>query len=44
MSRSRPRNLLVPFRRDRVRDFASGTGYELQLAKILQALLEQAKK
>lgn len=41
MSRSPPKSLLVPFRRDRVRDFASGTGYELQLAKILQALLTE---
>ncbi len=36
-----PRNLLLPFRRDRARDFASGTGYELRLAKILQALLTE---
>lgn len=41
MSRSPPRNLLVPFERDRVRDFASGTGYELRLAKILQVLLTE---
>lgn len=41
MSRSPPRNLLVPFRRDRVRDFASGTSYELRLAKILQVLLTE---
>lgn len=31
----------MPFRRDRVRDFASATGYELRLAKILQALLTE---
>lgn len=41
MSRSPPRNLLVPFRRDRVRDFAAGAGYELRLAKVLQALLTE---
>ena len=41
MSRSPPRNLLVPFERDRVRDFASGSGYELRLAKILQVLLTE---
>lgn len=41
MSRSDRQNLLVPFRRDRVRDFASGTGYELRLAKILQVLLTE---
>ena len=41
MSRSPLRNLLVPFERDRVRDFASGTGYELRLAKILQVLLTE---
>jgi len=41
VSRSDRQNLLVPFRRDRVRDFASGTGYELRLAKILQALLTE---
>lgn len=41
MSRSPPRNLLVPFERDRVRDFSSGTGYELRLAKVLQVLLTE---
>ncbi|MCA9605664.1 MAG: hypothetical protein KC619_08725 [Myxococcales bacterium] len=41
MSRSPLRNLLVPFERDRVRDFASGTGYELRLAKMLQVLLTE---
>ena len=34
-----PRNLLVPFRRDRKRDFASGTGAELLGSKVLQALM-----
>ena len=33
------RNLLAPFRRDRKRDFASGTGAELLQAKVRQVLL-----
>ena len=41
MTRSPPRNLLVPFARDRVRDFASATGYELRVAKVLQTLLTE---
>jgi hypothetical protein len=34
-----PRNLLVPFRRDRKRDLASGTGPELLASKVRQVLL-----
>ena len=33
------RGLLVPFRRDRKRDFASGTGGDLLGTKVLQALM-----
>ena len=33
------RNLLVPFRRDRKRDFASGDGAELLRSKVLQAIM-----
>lgn len=33
------RGLLVPFRRDRKRDFASGTGADLLGTKVLQALM-----
>jgi len=33
------RGLLVPFRRDRKRDFASGTGADLLATKALQALM-----
>lgn len=33
------RSLLIPFRRDRKRDFASGTGEELLRSKVLQALM-----
>ena len=33
------RNILNPFRRDRKRDFASGTGPELLRSKVLQALI-----
>jgi phage baseplate assembly protein W len=33
------RGLLVPFRRDRKRDFASGTGRDLLGTKVLQALM-----
>lgn len=32
-------NLLIPFRRDKKRDFASGSGAELLRSKVLQALL-----
>ena len=34
-------NLLIPFRRDRKRDFASGTGADLLASKVRQALLTQ---
>ncbi len=34
-----PKGLLVPFRRDRKRDFASGTGAELLRSKVLQTLM-----
>lgn len=37
----RPRNLLVPFRRDKKRDFASGTAEELLSSKVRQALLTE---
>ncbi|NTX51833.1 hypothetical protein [Myxococcus sp. CA039A] len=40
MSRE-PQNLLVPFRRDKKRDFASGTGAELLAAKVRQVLLTE---
>jgi len=33
--------LLTPFRRDRKRDFASGSGAELLRAKVLQALMTE---
>lgn len=36
-----PRNLLVPFRRDKKRDFASGTAEELLVSKVRQALLTE---
>lgn len=37
---TRPRtNLLAPFRRDRKRDFASGSGAELVRSKVLQVLM-----
>ena len=35
------RNLLIPFRRDRKRDFANGTGPELLASKVRQALLTE---
>lgn len=38
MSRA-PQNLFVPFRRDRKRDFAAGTGAELLASKVRQVLL-----
>ena len=31
-------NLLIPFRRDRKRDFASGSGGDLLASKVTQAL------
>src|SRR5690606_35726753 len=34
-----PRNLLIPFRRDKKRDFASGSGSDLLHSKVLQALM-----
>ncbi|WP_408891594.1 hypothetical protein ACJ2CR_19215 [Myxococcus faecalis] len=40
MSRA-PQNLLVPFRRDRKRDFATGTGAELLASKVRQVLLTE---
>ncbi|WP_338869424.1 hypothetical protein [Myxococcus stipitatus] len=40
MSRA-PQNLLVPFRRDKKRDFASGTGAELLASKVRQVLLTE---
>ncbi|RKG90402.1 hypothetical protein D7W82_03660 [Corallococcus sp. CA049B] len=40
MSRA-PQNLLVPFRRDKKRDFASGTGAELLTSKVRQVLLTE---
>ncbi len=39
---SRPaQNLLIPFRRDKKRDFASGTAEELLASKVRQALLTE---
>jgi hypothetical protein len=40
MSRA-PQNLLVPFRRDRKRDFAAGTEAELLASKVRQVLLTE---
>ncbi|RJS13755.1 hypothetical protein DRW03_35905 [Corallococcus sp. H22C18031201] len=40
MSRA-PHNLLVPFQRDRKRDFAAGTGAELLASKVRQVLLTE---
>ncbi|MBU8900975.1 GPW/gp25 family protein [Corallococcus sp. M34] len=40
MSRA-PQNLLVPFRRDKKRDFAAGTGAELLASKVRQVLLTE---
>jgi hypothetical protein len=34
-----PTNLLIPFRRDKKRDFATGSGAELLASKVRQALL-----
>jgi len=34
-----PRNLLIPFRRDKKRDFASDSGSDLLRSKVLQALM-----
>ena len=34
-----PRNLLIPFRRDKKSDFASGSGSDLLRSKVLQALM-----
>jgi hypothetical protein len=41
MASAPPRNLLIPFRRDRKRDFASGTGSELLASKVRQALMTE---
>jgi hypothetical protein len=40
MSRE-PTNLLIPFRRDKKRDFAVGSGSELLASKVRQALLTE---
>ena len=40
MSRE-PTNLLIPFRRDKKRDFAAGSGSELLASKVRQALLTE---
>ncbi|WP_426747441.1 GPW/gp25 family protein [Myxococcus faecalis] len=40
MSRA-PQNLLIPFRRDRKRDFAAGAGAELLASKVRQVLLTE---
>ncbi len=34
-------SLLIPFRRDRKRDFASGSGEELLRSKVIQALMTE---
>ncbi len=39
----RPRNLLLPFRRDRQRDFASGADEDLLRTKILHVLLSDGE-
>lgn len=39
MSPSTPKNLIIPFRRDRKQDFASGTEAELLKSKVRQAIL-----
>jgi phage baseplate assembly protein W len=36
-----PTSLLIPFRRDKKRDFASGAGEDLLASKVLQALLTE---
>jgi hypothetical protein len=36
-----PTNLLIPFRRDKKRDFATGSGAELLASKVCQALLTE---
>ncbi|ATB46307.1 MULTISPECIES: GPW/gp25 family protein [Myxococcaceae] len=36
-----PRNLLIPFRRDKKRDFAVGSGAELLASKVRQVLLTE---
>lgn len=38
---SKPQNLLIPFRRDKKRDFAAGSGPELLASKVKQALLTE---
>jgi phage baseplate assembly protein W len=37
----KPQNLLIPFRRDKKRDFAAGSGPELLASKVKQALLTE---
>ncbi len=37
----RATNLLIPFRRDKKRDFASGSGEALLASKVRQALLTE---
>jgi uncharacterized protein len=37
----KPQNLLIPFRRDKKRDFAVGSGPELLASKVRQALLTE---
>jgi phage baseplate assembly protein W len=34
-------NILIPFRRDKKRDFASGTGVDLLRSKVIQALMTE---
>ena len=38
---TRPTNILIPFRRDKKRDFASGSGEVLLASKVRQALLTE---
>jgi phage baseplate assembly protein W len=35
------KNILIPFRRDKKRDFASGTGVDLLRSKVIQALMTE---
>ena len=37
----KPRGLLIPFRRDLKRDFATGTGRELLASKVRQVLMTE---
>jgi hypothetical protein len=36
-----PKSLLTPFRRDKKRDFASGSGADLLASKVLEALMTE---